>query len=504
MPLVNTLIAVLLIGVNAFFAMAEYALVRIRPSRVEELARAGRRLAPMVRFATEHLNGYLSAVQLAITMTSLGLGWVGEPGVAALIERFLPTLPFALSVTFSASISFAAAFALITFFHITFGELLPKVLAIRNPERAVVITIVPLTVMYYAAYVPMLLSNKTATAIARALAPRRSKTEETHSEEEIKILLEQREEAGTLSLQRLIMFENLFDFGSATVREVMTPRGSIAYLSASRSWEENLATMRQRRMSRYPVSRDELDNVVGYVHIKDLAFDWMGGDPAHDLLKKARPILRLRETLPLEHCLHLLQDRHTSLAVVLDSHGKVTGLLTMEDIVEEIVGEIRDEFERRPAYRLTDVIVPDASDFDCRDQDLFTLLRDGVDRLHAVRPIFDPEVALDQVYRRERGLSSALGHGAAFPHARIDRLDRPLVGFTRCPDGLDLKAIDGKPVGLVFLILTPFHEPTAQLGLLSNLARLMLNPTLRDRLMEATTKEELVEVLRAFEDTVPI
>jgi mannitol/fructose-specific phosphotransferase system IIA component (Ntr-type) len=192
------------------------------------------------------------------------------------------------------------------------------------------------------------------------------------------------------------------------------------------------------------------------------------------------------------------------MAVVTDGRKKVTGLLTTEDIVEEIVGEIRDEFERPQVYRLTDAIVPEASEFACPDQELLTILRGAVGRLHAARPVFNEETALELVYRREQGLSSAVGYGAAFPHARIERLDRPLVGYTRCPEGVDLKSIDGKPVQMIFVILTPYHEPTAQLGLLSKLARMMLNETLRDRLAQAENREELLEVLRAFEDTVPI
>ena len=504
MPVLASVAGLLLIGVNAFFAMAEYALVRIRPSRIEELARAGRRLAPLIRFASEHLTDYLSAVQLAITMTSLGLGWVAEPGVATLLRGLLPLLPLRLSLAVSASISFALAFLVITALHITFGELLPKILAIRNPERALTITIVPLTGMYYLSYAPMLLLNRTASTLARWLSPRRSAGEETHSEEEIRILLEKREEAGSLSLQRLVMFENLFDFGRTSVREVMTPRGSIAYLSAARSWEENLMVMLQRRASRYLVCKGDLDTVAGYVHVKDLAFEHLAGGLGPDLLKKARPVLRVREPLALEECLRLFQERRAGLAVVTDGRKKVLGLLTTEDIVEEIVGEIRDEFERPPTVRLTDAFVPSSSELDCHDADLLTLLRRGVERLHAARPVFDAAAALNHVYDREKGLSSALGHGAAFPHARVQHLDRALLGFTRCPEGMDLKAVDGKPVQMVFLILTPYNEPTSQLNILSKLARLVMNPTLRDRLLDASTPEEVLEVLRAFEHTVPV
>ncbi len=167
------LVAALLIAVNALFAMAEYSLVRIRASRVEELIRQGRHYARRVRFAAEHLGGFLSAVQLVITMTSLGLGWVGEPAVATGLRRLLGALPAGLQVpagsALSYTLSFTLAFLLVTAAHITFGELLPKLLAIRAPERALRFTILPLTAMYWVSYLPMSLLNATAAAVARLL-----------------------------------------------------------------------------------------------------------------------------------------------------------------------------------------------------------------------------------------------------------------------------------------------------------------------------------------------
>ena len=501
------LVAVLLIAVNALFAMAEYALVRIRASRVEELLRQGRRFARRVRFATEHLGGFLSAVQLVITMTSLGLGWVGEPAVAAGLRRLLGRLPDGLGPASSAltlTLSFTLAFLLVTAAHITFGELLPKLLAIRFPERALRFTILPLTAMYWLSYLPMALLNGTAAAVARLLTGGREAVDPAPSDEEIKILLGEKEEEGALSLSRLLMFENLFDFGRATAREVMTPRGSIAWLSLERPWEENLAVMLQRKATRYPVCSNDLDNVLGYLHLKDLAFGLLLGGEEPDLMKLARPILRLGEGELLEECLRRFQAGRHGLAIVEDEHGNVAGLLTMEDVVEEIIGEIRDEHEKVPAMKLSELTVLEASRFDCRCPDLPSLLRDCLLRLHAARPVFDFQTALERLVLREKGMSSALGHEAAFPHARLDRLERPLISFSRYPEGAPFNAPDGRPVRLVFTILTPFNEPTAQLRILSSLARLVVNPTLRQRLLDATTPEELWEVLAAFEGTVPL
>ena len=503
MDLLYVGIAVLLIAVNAFFAMAEYSLVRIRESRLEELARKGKRLAPLIRFALDHLDGYMSTVQLGITMTSLGLGWVGEPAVARLIHRLFPLLDRSSTTGIATSLSFLAAFLLITGLHILFGELVPKLMAIRDPERYALLTILPMTAFYYLSFPPMQLLRRAANGMLRLFGIKEAETEEMHSEDEIKILLEEREEEGELSLQRLLMFENLFDFGHTVAREVMTPRGSIAYLSPARSWEENLTVMMQYKRSRYPVCTDEIDTVRGYVHIKDLAFDYMTGEKEPDLLELARPVLSFQESTTLEECLRQFQAKRVTLAVVLNKRKKVTGLISMEDILEEIVGEIRDEFERPPRAQLASTFVPEACELHFCAQDRFELLRAAVNRLHAARPTFNLADAVEHVYQREKGLSSALGHQTAFPHARIQSLAHPLFTFLRCEEGIDFKAPDGKPVRMAFLILTPYHEPLAQLALLSKLAKLVLNTALRERLLEAETCEEVREVITAFEETIP-
>jgi len=497
-------IAVLLIAINAFFAMAEYSLVRIRESRLEELTRQGKRLTGLIRFAVDHLDGFMSTVQLGITMTSLGLGWVGEPAVARLIHRLFPLLDRPAATGIATSLSFVVAFLLITGLHILFGELVPKLMAVRDPERYASFTILPMTGFYYLAFVPMQALRRAANGVLRLVGIKSSIAEEMHSEDEIKILLEEREEEGELSLQRLLMFENLFDFGHTVVREVMTPRGSIAYLSCARAWEENLTVMMQYKRSRYPVCSDEIDSVRGYVHIKDLAFEYMTGEKEPDLLELARPILSFQEGTPLEECLSRFQAKRVSLAVVLNKRKKVTGLLSMEDVVEEIVGEIRDEFERPPRAALAAAFVPEACDLGVAAVDRYELLRAAVGRLHAARPVFKLEDAVEQVYHRERGLSSALGHETAFPHARIQSLGTPLFTFLRCRDGVDFRAPDGRPVRMAFLILTPYHEPLAQLALLSKLAKLVVNTPLRERLLEAENVEEVREVITAFEETIPI
>ncbi len=504
MDVVNLLIAILLVLVNGFFALAEYSLVRLRESRLEELARKGRRRTNLIQFAVDHIDGYLSSVQLGITMTSLGLGWVGEPTVARLIQRLFPLLSSRITLGVATSVSFLLAFIIITIIHLVFGELVPKFMAIRDPARFAMLTILPMTGFYYLSFPPMQLLRRAANGVLRLFGFRPAEAGEVHSEDEIKILLEEREEEGELSLQRLLMFENLFDFGRTLAREVMTPRGSIAYLSCARRWEENLMVMMQYKRSRFLVCRDEIDSVQGYVHIKDLAFEYMSGEKEPDLMELRRPILVFQETTPLEECLRQFQTRRVSLAVVLNKRKKVLGLLSMEDILEEVVGEIRDEFERPPQVLLSNAFVSEACDLHGCAPDRSEFLRAAVAGLHKARPAFNLNDAVEHVLLREKGLSSALGHGIAFPHARIQSLSAPLFTFLRCDEGLDFKAPDGLPVRMVFLILTPYYEPVAQLTLLSKLAKLVLNTPLRERLLEAVSSEEVKEVVTAFEDTIPL
>ncbi|MBN1834262.1 MAG: PTS sugar transporter subunit IIA, partial [Spirochaetales bacterium] len=444
-------------------------------------------------------------VQLGITMTSLGLGWVGEPAVAGLLNRLLPRLWPGAATAVGYSVSFTVAFLLITAVHILFGELVPKLVAIARPERGALLTILPLTGLYYVSYAPMLGLRKAASAVARLFGGASEMGEEVLSEEEIKIILEQREEEGGMSLQELLIFENLFDFGRSRARQAMTPRHAVAYLSAARTWQENLAVMKQRKASRYPVCREDLDSVEGYVHVKDLAFEYMSGEREPELLVIRRPILRVRDNLPLAECLRRFQVEQVSLAVVTDRAGRVAGLLSAEDIVEEIVGEIRDEFDRRPPLRLTDAFATEACDLELpATGDPFEAIRLALQHLHVARPQFDPDDALEELIARERGLSSALGFGAAFPHARVRGLERPLFSFCRSREPVAFSAPDTVPVRLLFLILTPYHEPTWQLTLLSKLARIVSNASLRDRLLEAAGLEDVAEVIRVFEESVPL
>ncbi|MDD2773371.1 MAG: CNNM domain-containing protein [Elusimicrobiales bacterium] len=499
------LVALALILLNGFFVLAEFALVKVRMTRLDELIAQGNVKARAAKKVVERLDSYLATTQIGITMASLGLGWVAEPSIGRIISGVLPHLAPWLSAALSTSIAFTLTFFIITAVHITLGEQAPKFAAIKNPDAAALLVSGPLTVFYRLTYYPMMALNA-ATRAVLALAGLNPKAHETaHSEEELKLLLAQSQEEGRLSLGRLLMFENLFDFEHSVVKEVLTPRDAAVCLYENAPWAENRETMLKRRFSRYPLCKSSLDDCVSYVLARDLQEHFLSGAPgAPDLRAKARPVLFFSEQSPLSAALREMQDERVHMAIVKGPGGRAGGLATMEDIVEEIVGEIRDEHEATPSLLLSLRLVPEAFIMDMQPMDRFSALRGMVDRLQLAKPQFDSAEAWLNVEKREKLLTCALGHGAAFPHARLASLSQPLVSFARCEAGLNFPAIDREPVRIVFLILTPLADPTRQLRILSELAKLVSNPTLKNKLIKAASPADVLEIVNVFERRVPL
>lgn len=502
--LFHLFIAFLLLIVNAFFVLAEFALVRVRSTRLEELSRKGQKHAQMAQAALKHIDGYLSAIQLGITMASLGLGWIGEPALAHILQPVISFFPPLISQTVSYSVSFAIAFIVITSMHVILGEQVPKLIAIRVPETASLLTAAPLHLFYRATYLPMWVLNKSANKFLKLVGFHSPEGELAHSEEELRMILAQSQEQGRLSLGRLMMFENLFDFGHSIVKEIMTPRDSVAFISLERKWEDNMTVIQQKKFSRYPLCRTGLGDVTGMVHFKDMGMEALLGKTTPNLEGIRRDILSILEETPVEKVLREFQEKRAQMALVKDYDGKITGLVTMEDILEEMVGEIRDEFDQAPATMLSDVLVPSAAELEIGYTNRFGALRIMLLKLHSEKPAFDREEAWKLICKRETGLSSAVGHQAAFPHARLPSLSRPLVAFGRCKEGILFPSPDKQPVRLIFMILTPFYEPTSQLRILAQLASLVSNPTLRKKLLCVKNPNELIDIVKTFENKVTL
>ena len=502
--ILDLLIALLLILLNAAFVIVEFSLVKVRFTRLEELAAQGLKTARLAKNQVQHIDSYLSSIQLGITMASLGLGWVGEPALAAILAPVLGWFSVPLNSPLSHTISFTAAFAFITGLHVVVGEQAPKYMALLMPEKFALYSAIPLEIFYRVTYLPMLAINRSANFVLHLFRLKPSESEALHSDEELRMILGQSQEHGKISLGRLMMFEHLFDFGKTRVKEVMTPRAAIAVLTPSAPWPENLKIVKEKQFSRYPLAGPG-GAINGYIHFKDLTVEILtrGAVPAvPDLAAVKRPLLEIQEEMSVERALRDFQDKRVQLALVKNAKGEATGLLTMEDVIEELTGEIRDEFEQPPKLLLSHLIVKGACEMEMKEPGRFEAIRELLEKLHASSPSFDKEEALKAIIKRETNFSTALGHQTAFPHARLASLSKPLLAVGKSRDGVHFPAPDNQPVKLIFLILTPFNEPTLQLSILSQLSGLISNITLRKRLFSAKSSENLMDIVHAFENKV--
>ncbi len=346
-PLLVTL-AVALVLINAFFVAAEFAVVRVRVTRMEALASEGHWQARIVRGIQRRLDVFLSATQLGITLTSLGLGWIGEPVFAHLLAGGFAALGIE-SPRVIENTSIAVGFATITFLHIVVGELAPKTYAIRFTERVALLVALPMW-LFQMAFAPALWLLQRAAKATLAILGVTAETsgELAHSEGELRMLLAESHRVGALSGAKRELLENVIDYTERTARHVMVPRADIAYLSLARTLDENLAVVTQAAATRFPLCSTDIDHVIGMVHVKDLFNRRDQLRSSEDLAALKREILFVPESRPLDQLQRDFQQRRTHMAIVVDEYGGTSGLVTLEDVIEEIVGEIQDEFDREP------------------------------------------------------------------------------------------------------------------------------------------------------------
>ena len=345
-PLAGLAAALLLVLANAFFVAAEFALVGARKTRLDELARGGDGKARLARRAVQSLDRYISATQLGITLASLGLGWIGEPTVAGLIQGWFVWLPPALASIGTHGAAVAVAFTFITVLHIVLGELVPKALALLHPEDVSRWVAAPIMVFAWVMAIPIDILNGISNAVLKLIrVPRPSEHDRLHSPEEIRMLVEQSTEAGSLEQQDARLLEGVFEFSEKTAEEVMTPRTEMVALEAGLPMNDAADRVAEARRSRYPVYTGSLDEIVGVVHAKDIlsALRERPDAPVRDIM---RPPLFVPGTREVEDVLADMKRKKVHLAVVLDEFGGTAGLVTMEDLLEEIVGPIFDEYDR--------------------------------------------------------------------------------------------------------------------------------------------------------------
>lgn len=342
------LLTLALLLANAFFVGAEFAIVRVRETQLRELSGAGSLRARLAKHLTDHIDAYLSACQVGITAASLALGIVGEPAVARVIE---PAFGWLIAVSEPAFhvVSFGVAFGLITYLHIVVGEQAPKYFAIQRPLPTTLWIAYPLELFYRVMFPFIWLVNASANGFLRIFGIRPGDTLEAHSEEELKMLVAVSTRRGILQESERVLLANALDFADTLVRRVMVPRTEMVAVPDDLTLEELAERAGRHPFTRFPVFRDDLDNIVGVVHLKDLVANRDGGRSVRDIMRKP---LFLPDSTHLDKALAEFRRQRVQLAIVNDEFGGTAGLVTMEDVLEELVGEVQDEFDKAaPPFR---------------------------------------------------------------------------------------------------------------------------------------------------------
>ena len=344
------LLAFFLVFLNGFFVAAEFSIVKVRPTRITQLIAEKNRKAMIAQKCIGNLDAYLAVCQLGITISSIGLGWLGEPVVAKLLEPVM----YILGITSPAivhTISFVIAFALVTFMHVVFGELVPKSLAIQRSESVALLVAAPLRMFYYLFYPGMLFFNSTANWILRKFGIQpASEHEESHSEEELQMLVSESYKGGHLDKNEWRLLQNVFELEDKVARDVMVPRPDVVFLDKSKGIAEITELARESGHTRFPLCDGNYDNVVGLIHIKDL----FRLNPESSLDNASRNIMLVPEGMHLDRLLREFQKNHQHMALVIDEYGGTAGIITMENILEELVGEIQDEFDEETPQIITE------------------------------------------------------------------------------------------------------------------------------------------------------
>lgn len=353
-------LSILLIGVllllSAFFVASEFAIVKVRRTRMEQLTNEGNKSAKIALNVIDELDAYLSACQLGITITSLGIGWLGEPAVASLLKPLFINLGIEGAMVHT--LSFIIAFSTVTFLHVVLGELVPKTMAIQKTERIALLFVRPLVLFNKIMYPFIWALNETALFIVRLFGVEPNEEENIHSEEEIKMILK---DSG-LDTEEKTMINNVFNLQDRIVREIMVHRKEMHVVYLSDPLEESLETIKKSKHSRFPVCGEDRDDIVGYINVKDI-YKFDDKNKSFKIEDVMRETIKVYETSSIQKALKRMQDSKHQLAIVIDEYGGVSGLVTIEDIVEELVGEIQDEFdeEKDPFEPIKGGMLVDAS-----------------------------------------------------------------------------------------------------------------------------------------------
>ncbi|MCM3719045.1 hemolysin family protein [Fictibacillus phosphorivorans] len=361
MTLLKLFAVAILILLTAFFVAAEFAIVKIRKSRIDQLAEEGNKRAISAQKVIENLDGSLSACQLGITITALGLGWLGEPTVEAILGPVFKSMELSAAVVHT--LSFAIAFSSITFLHVVLGELAPKTIAIQKAE-SISLMLSPALISFYRVMYPFIwFLNGSAQLLVRLLGLKpASEHDMAHTEEELRLILSESYKSGEINKSEFSYVEKVFEFDDRTAKEIMVPRTEMVCMYLDNTMQENINIIAEEKYTRYPVVGEDKDHVLGMVNAKEIFFDLIKGKE-FPLEHYIRPTLSVFENTPIKETLLKLQKKGFHMAVLVDEYGGTAGIVTIEDILEELVGEIRDEFDEDESPMIQ-AISPNVKHFD--------------------------------------------------------------------------------------------------------------------------------------------
>ncbi|HEY3448886.1 MAG TPA: CNNM domain-containing protein [Myxococcales bacterium] len=482
-----------LLAFNAFYVLAEFAIVKVRPTRVAELEAAGDKRAVVLRSMQAQLDQYLSVCQVGITLASVALGIVGTKATDVILgggdhgaARYI--------------VGIAISYVVVSGSHIVLGEQVPKFAAIRVADKMALWCTTPLRVSHFVFYPALFLLSGATNGVLRLLGLGRPTSEEHHTEGELRLILDQSQELGLMSFRRLLFMENVFDFGALTAKDAMRPKAAVKCLDARAPWAENFKAIQAARLTRYPLIESDGVRPTRLVHLKDLV---LHGDPGSaSLAAVARPMLSIKETTTLEAVIAEMQRKRIHAAVVSSLLDEWTGFITLEDVIEELVGTIRDEFEDEEPARLADALTLSSIHLGVESDSPIAALKTAMAKMPAEALPLPREQIVTAVAARERQVPTYLGQGIAMPHARIPGLAKPFLLFLRSDQGLKCEGTAEK-AHLVFMLLTPAGQPRVHQRLQSVIATMLHESEyVKERLQTATSAAEVLEVVRTGEQAV--
>lgn len=494
------LFAAILIFLNAFFVLAEFSSVKIRPTQIEVLIAQGNRKAIRAKKILDHLDEYLSVCQVGITLASIGLGFVGEPAFVAWLHPLISFLGNGLFTEVLAhGIAITVSFIMVSFLHIVAGELIPKSIAIRSTEKSVLWISTPMLIFRFLFAVPIWVLNSTVNVILGLFRLSSLGVHAAHSESEIRAILDQSQSSGILSFRSLLILENVLDFGALTVRNAMKVKRLVKCVSLEWSLSEVRKFIAENRHSRYPVLAQGSEEPLGFIHLKDLYF----AEEKKQIKELIRPCSKVNEHESLEKLLSLMQRKGHHMVLVYDNQNRWSGMITMEDAIEEVIGMVEEEYPVETPVNLSDFLTPERVLLDVEGKSILETVAKALAAFPQDKLPVSKELILKHVAEREKLGSSYVGHHLAIPHARLENLERPLVFLLRLKN--EMPAPTGKrdeTIRFLFLLLTPATSARIHQILLSHIGGIYDSDFLETRLEEAETAAQIHEIIITTEQIV--